>query len=85
MTNHRGNHLSHLDAEILLYEGESEVDTGGDARARRVLAVPDVDRIGVDHERRESGRQLLRTRQWVVTRRPSSSPASAATTRRCTP
>ena len=45
-----GHGLGHVDAEVLLDQRQREVDAGGDPGARPVLAVADVDRVGVDGE-----------------------------------
>ena len=43
-----GHRLGHLDPEVVLDEGQREVDAGRHPCAGPVLAVADVDGVGVD-------------------------------------
>ena len=72
-----GDGLGHIDAEVLLDQRQREVDAGGHPRTRPVLAVADVDRIGVDGDPGYSAASWRARAQCVVTRRPSNSPAAA--------
>ena len=54
-----GHRLGHLVAQVVLDEGEGQIDPGGDPGTGPVLPVPDVDRIGIDLQRGKVGRQCL--------------------------
>ena len=43
-----GDGLGDVDAQVLLDQGQREIDAGRDPGTRPVLAVADVDRIGID-------------------------------------
>ena len=74
-----GDQLGHVGAEVVLHQGQGQVDAGRHAGARPHGPVADVDRVGVDLDRAGTRTASWSARaQWVVTRRPSSSPASAA-------
>ena len=86
-----GHGLGHLDPEVVLHEGEGQIDPGGDPGARPELPVPDVDRIGVDLDGGELGGQLLgagpvggdpSTVEQPGLRRPGRRPVHTVATRR---
>ena len=67
-------------AEVGLDQGQRHVDAGRDAGRRPDLAVDDVERIGIDLERREvPSARRSQLAQCVATRLPSRSPAAAST------
>ena len=74
-----GDRGRHACAVVGAHKVQAEVDPGRHARAGRDVAVIDEQHAVVDLDRRDSAARARRRRpQWVVARRPSSSPASAS-------
>ncbi|MFG3250307.1 hypothetical protein [Streptomyces sp. NPDC048187] len=69
--------MSDVPPEIVLDEREGEIHSGGDTGRRPHLSVPDENGFAVDLDARMCPDELPLAAQWVVTLRPSTSPAAA--------